>query len=205
MHHDLRDAPDREAALERRLTEAAQKPFALAQGPLIRGELMQLAETEHVLFVSMHHIVSDGWSMSILIDELSVLYRSFACNEADPLTPLPIQYADYALWQRQWLAGDVLQQQATYWRQALSGAPALLELPSDHPRPARQTYAGAQLDVLVDAEQVQALKALSQRHGMTLYMTLLASWAMLLSRLSGQGDVVIGSPPPTVGGLRPKG
>ncbi|WP_276320818.1 non-ribosomal peptide synthetase [Xanthomonas oryzae] len=194
MHHDLRDAPDREAALERRLTEAAQKPFALAQGPLIRGELMQLAETEHVLFVSMHHIVSDGWSMSILIDELSVLYRSFACNEADPLTPLPIQYADYALWQRQWLAGDVLQQQATYWRQALSGAPALLELPSDHPRPARQTYAGAQLDVLVDAEQVQALKALSQRHGMTLYMTLLASWAMLLSRLSGQGDVVIGSP-----------
>ncbi|AUI90618.1 hypothetical protein BVV10_11235 [Xanthomonas oryzae pv. oryzae] len=194
MHHDLRDAPDREAALERRLTEAAQKPFALAQGPLIRGELMQLAETEHVLFVSMHHIVSDGWSMSILIDELSVLYRSFACNEADPLTPLPIQYADYALWQRQWLAGDVLQQQATYWRQALSGAPALLELPSDHPRPERQTYAGAQLDVLVDAEQVQALKALSQRHGMTLYMTLLASWAMLLSRLSGQGDVVIGSP-----------
>ncbi|WP_031339750.1 condensation domain-containing protein, partial [Xanthomonas maliensis] len=194
MHHDLRDVPDREAALERLLAEAAQKPFVLEQGPLIRGELMRLAQTEHVLFVSMHHIVSDGWSMGILIDELSVLYRAFACDATDPLSPLPIQYTDYAAWQRQWLAGEVLQRQAAYWRQALSGAPALLELPSDHPRPARQTHAGAQLDVLVDAEQTQALKALSQRHGLTLYMTVLASWALLLSRLSGQDDVVIGSP-----------
>ncbi len=105
-----------------------------------------------------------------------------------------IQYADYASWQRQWLMGDVLEQQAIYWRETLSDAPVLLELPTDRARPARQNHAGAMLEVIVDPQQAQALKALSQRHGLTLYMTLLASWALLLSRLSGQDDVVIGSP-----------
>ncbi|WP_045739307.1 condensation domain-containing protein [Xanthomonas sp. MUS 060] len=131
-------------------------------------------------------------SMGILIDELSVLYRAFARGEADPLAPLPIQYADYASWQRQWLTGDVLEQQASYWRKTLSDAPVLLELPTDRPRPARQDHAGAMLEVIVDPQQAQALKALSQRHGLTMYMTLLASWALLLARLSGQDDVVIG-------------
>ncbi|WP_045761592.1 non-ribosomal peptide synthetase, partial [Xanthomonas albilineans] len=192
--HDLCDVQDRETALERLLADEAQTPFALECGPLIRGVLVQLAHDEHVLFVTMHHIVSDGWSMGILINELSVLYRAFARGEADPLSPLSIQYADYAHWQRQWLTGEVLQRQAAYWREALSGAPVLLELPTDRPRPAQQDHAGAMLEVVIGPQQAQALKALSQRHGLTLYMTLLASWALLLSRLSGQGDVVIGSP-----------
>ncbi|WP_425512945.1 non-ribosomal peptide synthetase, partial [Xanthomonas albilineans] len=192
--HDLRDVPDREAKLKRLLAEEAQAPFALEHGPLIRGVLIQLAHDEYALFVTMHHIVSDGWSMGILINELSVLYRAFAHGESNPLKPLPIQYADYASWQRQWLTGEVLQQQANYWREALSGAPVLLELPTDRPRPPRQDHAGATLEVVVEPQQLQALKELSQRHGLTLYMTLLASWALLLSRLSGQDDVVIGSP-----------
>ncbi|WP_230598529.1 non-ribosomal peptide synthetase, partial [Xanthomonas albilineans] len=192
--HDLRELVEREGALERLLADEAKAPFALERGPLIRGRLVQLADDESVLFVTMHHIVSDGWSLGILIDELSVLYRAFARGEADPLTPLPIQYADYASWQRQWLTGEVLDQQASYWRETLSGAPVLLELPTDRPRPARQDHAGATLEVVVGPQQAQALKALSQRHGLTLYMTLIASWALLLSRLSGQEDVVIGSP-----------
>ncbi|WP_045771256.1 condensation domain-containing protein, partial [Xanthomonas albilineans] len=175
--HDLRDMPEREAALEQLLAEEAQAPFALEHGPLIRGVLVQLSHDEHVLFVTMHHIVSDGWSMGILINELSALYRAFAHGESDPLKPLPIQYADYASWQRQWLAGEVLQQQATYWRETLSGVPVLLELPTDRPRPPRQDHAGATLEVVVEPQQLQALKELSQRHGLTLYMTLLASWA----------------------------
>ncbi|WP_045758617.1 condensation domain-containing protein, partial [Xanthomonas albilineans] len=97
------------------MAEEAQAPFALERGPLIRGVLVQLAHDEYVFFVTMHHIVSDGWSMGILINELSVLYRAFARGEADPLAPLPIQYADYASWQRRWLEGEVLQQQAAYW------------------------------------------------------------------------------------------
>ncbi|WP_155394568.1 condensation domain-containing protein, partial [Xanthomonas albilineans] len=192
--HDLRDVPECETALERLLTDEAQTPFALECGPLIRGVLVQLAQEEYVFFVTMHHIVSDGWSMGILINELSLLYRAFVRGEADPLPPLPIQYADYASWQRQWLTGEVLQQQANYWREALSGAPVLLELPTDRPRPAQQDHAGAMLEVVIGPQQAQALKELSQRHGLTLYMTLLASWALLLLRLSGQDDVVIGSP-----------
>ncbi|WP_266103416.1 non-ribosomal peptide synthetase, partial [Xanthomonas campestris] len=192
--HDLRGFPEREVVLEQLLAEAAQTSFALERGPLIRGVLARLADTEFVLFVAMHHIVSDGWSIAILIDELSALYKAFARGDADPLAPLPIQYADYASWQRQWMTGEVLQQQASYWRQALDGAPVLLELPTDHPRPAQQDHAGERLEVVVDRQQAQALKTLSQRHGSTLYTTLLASWAMLLSRLSGQHDVVIGTP-----------
>ncbi|WP_230598118.1 condensation domain-containing protein, partial [Xanthomonas albilineans] len=192
--HDLRDVPEREAKLEWLLAEEAQAPFALEHGPLIRGVLVRLADEESVLFVTMHHIVSDGWSMGILINELSVLYRAFARGEADPLVPLPIQYADYASWQRRWLEGEVLQRQVAYWREALSGAPVLLELPTDRPRPPRQDHAGATLEMVVEPQQLQALKELSQRHGLTMYMTLLASWALLLSRLSGQDDVVIGSP-----------
>ncbi|WP_022970981.1 non-ribosomal peptide synthetase, partial [Xanthomonas maliensis] len=192
--HDLRDVSGQKAMLEQVLHEAAQAPFALERGPLIRGVLVRLAETESVLFIAMHHIVSDGWSIALLIDELSALYQAFALGDADPLAPLPIQYADYASWHRQWMTGEVLQQQASYWRAALADAPVLLELPTDHPRPAQQDHTGALREVMIDPQQVQALKTLSRRHGLTLYMTLLASWAMLLSRLSGQDDVVIGSP-----------
>jgi len=161
---------------------------------LIRGRLLRVAEAEHVLLVTMHHIVSDGWSMEVLIRELSALYEAFARGAGDPLPPLPVQYVDYAACQRSWLEGGTGEQQARYWKEALAGAPVLLELPTDHARPAQQDYAGATAGVRLDAELTRRLKELSRRHGVTLYMTLLAGWAAVLSRLSGQQDVVIGSP-----------
>ncbi|MFN5524632.1 condensation domain-containing protein, partial [Bradyrhizobium sp.] len=172
----------------------ATAPFDLELGPLIRGRLVRLDVDEHVLLLTMHHIVSDGWSMGVLTRELGALYRAFAHGEADPLPPLAIQYGDYAVWQRRWLSGEGLARQGAYWKEALAGAPELLELPWDRPRPPEQNYAGAMVPVRLDAWLTGALKALSQRRGTTLYMTLLAGWAALLSRLSGQEDVVIGSP-----------
>src|SRR5689334_7363203 len=142
----------------------------------------------------MYHIVSDGWSMGVMVGELNALYRAYGRGEADPLPELEIQYADYAVWQRQWIEGEILQQQAAYWKTTLAGAPALLELPADHARPVEQSYAGAALPVVLEEKLTSGLKGLSRSHGTTLYMTLLAGWAILLMRLSGQQDVVIGSP-----------
>ena len=147
-----------------------------------------------MLLVTMHHIVSDGWSMGVLIDEFSRLYTAFSQGEADPLPALAVQYADYALWQRQWLSGAVLQGQLEYWREHLEGAPTVLELPTDHARPAVQDFRGASVGFHLDEELTRGLKALSQRQGTTLFMTLLASWAVLLGRLSNQDDIVIGTP-----------
>jgi non-ribosomal peptide synthetase component F/acyl carrier protein len=194
IEHDLRRHEEREGELDRLIAEEARTAFDLEQGPLIRGRLIRRAEDEHALLITMHHIVSDGWSMGVLIQELSALYGAFLCGEADPLPELPLQYADYAAWQRQWMTGDVLQQQADYWKTALSGAPALLELPADHVRPAEQNYAGAFARLELDEELTRGLKELSRRHGATLYMTLLAGWAALMGRLSGQDDVVVGTP-----------
>ena len=163
-------------------------------GPLIRGRLAQLKDDDHVLLVTMHHIVSDGWSMGILVSELSELYRAYRSGEAERLPELPVQYADYAAWQRQWLSGEVMERQSAYWKKALAGAPVLLELPADRPRPAQQDYAGGSIRVELGEELTGELKRLSLRHGTTLYMTLLAGWAALLARLSGQEDVVIGTP-----------
>jgi amino acid adenylation domain-containing protein len=196
LAHDLRELDEgaRAAALADLSAREACAPFDLSTGPLIRGRLLRLAEDEHVLLVTQHHIASDAWSIGVLIREVSALYAAFSRREPDPLPPLPIQYADYAVWQRQWLQGDVLRDQLEFWRTHLSGAPALLELPTDRPRPAVQTYAGDRVPVRLPAELTQALRALSQRHGTTLFMTLLAGWSALLSRLSGQDDVVIGTP-----------
>jgi amino acid adenylation domain-containing protein len=191
---DLSGHSDAEAEAERLAAEEARAPFDLAHGPLIRGRLVRLADDEHVLLVTMHHIVSDGWSMGVLVNEFSTLYAAFAQGLPDPLPPLPIQYADYAVWQRRWISGEVLQRQLDFWRNHLSGAPALLELPTDRPRPPVQDYAGASFCFELDAELRAKLKVLSQRHGTTLFMTLLATWAALLSRLSNQSDVVIGTP-----------
>ncbi len=193
-HVDLSSQPQPQSHLEHLAAEEANAPFDLAHGPLIRGRLLRFAEHDHVLLVTMHHIVSDAWSMSVLIGELSTLYAAFSENRPDPLPALPIQYADYAAWQRRWIAGDVLQRQLDFWRKHLSGAPALLDLPTDHPRPPVQDYAGASLDFELDGDLSAALKHLSRRHGATLFMTFLASWAALLSRLSGQDEVVIGTP-----------
>jgi amino acid adenylation domain-containing protein len=192
--HDFRAAPDAEEELGRLVVDEAGVPFDLARGPLIRGRLIRLANDDHVLLITMHHIVSDGWSMGIFTRELSALYGAFRGGRPDPLPPLPVQYADYAAWQRRWVEGEVLQRQADYWRETLSGAPELLELPTDRARPARQDFAGAAIRLVLDDELAAALKALGQRHGTTLYMTLLAGWAAVLARLSGQDDVVVGTP-----------
>ena len=193
-HVDLRGDAQPEQAMARLSQEEASAPFDLEHGPLIRGRLLRLAEHEHVLLVTMHHIVSDGWSMSVLINEFSALYAAFAAGRPDPLPALRIQYADYSAWQRRWLDGALLQRQQAFWSEHLAAAPALLELPTDRPRPPVQDYAGASVSFTLDAELSAGLNSLSQRHGSTLFMTLLAAWAALLGRLSGQTDVVIGTP-----------
>jgi hypothetical protein len=168
--------------------------FDLENGPLVRGRLVKCSDKEHVLLVTMHHIISDGWSMGVLVRELSVLYTAFQNNEPDPLPHLPIQYPDYAVWQRELVSGERLGEQADYWKTTLSGAPALLELPTDYTRPARQDYVGETIEVILEEDLTKQLKDFSQRQGITLYMTLLASFTILLSRLSGQKDVVVGTP-----------
>ncbi|XSS66377.1 non-ribosomal peptide synthase/polyketide synthase [Pseudomonas sp. B11] len=185
---------DSEAAVQAHISADALQPFDLEQGPLIRAQLLQRADDHHVLLLTMHHIVSDGWSMGVLTRELMALYEAFRHGQPDPLPPLALQYGDFAVWQRRWLSGEVLQQQSQYWQQALADAPALLMLPTDRPRPARQDYSGATLTLLLDVDLTAGLKALSQRHGTTLYMTMMAAWGALLCRLSGQDEVVIGSP-----------
>ncbi|MCR6479405.1 amino acid adenylation domain-containing protein [Variovorax sp. ZS18.2.2] len=190
-HEDLRGATD--AELERIAREEALRPFDLALGPLIRGRLLALGPDDHVLLVTMHHIVSDGWSGGVLANEFSALYRAFREGRPDPLPPLAIQYADFGMWQRQWLQGPLLQQQLQQWVAQLRGAPALLDLPTDRPRPPVQDYRGANIPIALDAALGEGLRALGQRHGTTLYMTMLAAWAVVLARLSGQEQVVIGS------------
>ncbi|HEY7769992.1 condensation domain-containing protein, partial [Longimicrobium sp.] len=194
VEHDLRDHPQAGAELRRLMAEEAGAPFDLARGPLIRGRLVRLAEDDHVLLVTMHHIVSDGWSMGVFTRELGALYDAFRRGDPDPLPALPIQYADYAVWQRRWVEGEVLREQAEYWQRALAGAPELLELPTDHARPLKQDFSGGVVNIALDEELTASLKALGQRHGATLFMTLLAGWAAVLGRLSGQDDVVVGTP-----------
>ena len=188
------EAKERRVSTRQALRQAMQEKFNLSQGPLIRGLLLKLQPEEHVLLLEMHHIVSDGWSMGVLVRELSALYEAFAQGQADPLPALPIQYADYAQWQRQWLTGERLGEQLAFWQTYLQGAPELLELPTDHPRPAVQSHAGAILGFELDSQLVQGLKALATRHGATLFMVLQAGWSVLLGRLAGQDDVVIGTP-----------
>ncbi|MFB4391905.1 MULTISPECIES: amino acid adenylation domain-containing protein [unclassified Pseudomonas] len=174
--------------------EQAGQPFDLTCQWPIRARLLRLGDDDHVLLVTVHHLVSDGWSMGVLTEEFSRLYQAFSQGRGDPLPPLARQYGDYSQWQRQWLQEQELQRQRAYWQAHLAGAPTCVTLPTDRPRPARQDYAGASLPVRIDADLTHALKALGQRHGTTLYMTLLAAWAVVVSRFSGQSEVVIGSP-----------
>ncbi|NAP24843.1 amino acid adenylation domain-containing protein [Pseudomonas syringae] len=194
--HDLRplDSAAQHEAVERLAREEALAPFDLSSGPLIRGRLVQLSETEHILLVTQHHIVYDGWSTGVLLHEIGMLYRAFSQGLADPLPALAFQYVDYAAWQRQWLQGETLHTQVEFWRQHLSGAPALLELPTDHRRPPLRSYAGGRVSLALSPALTAGLRQLGQRHGATLFMTLLAGWSSLLSRFSGQDDVVIGTP-----------
>ncbi|WNW10395.1 non-ribosomal peptide synthase/polyketide synthase [Pseudomonas sp. DTU_2021_1001937_2_SI_NGA_ILE_001] len=192
VEHDLRGQPAE--AVEQQRAEEARTPFDLGTGPLVRGRLLRIADDEHLLLVTQHHIVSDGWSVAVMIGEFNRLYAAFCQGQADPLPPLALQYADYAAWQQQQLQGERLQHQLEFWQQHLRGAPALLELPTDRPRPAEQSYRGAALAVQLPAELSQRLRQFSQQHGLTPFMTLLGAWSILLSRLSNQAQVVVGTP-----------
>ncbi|WP_308375870.1 condensation domain-containing protein, partial [Serratia marcescens] len=173
--HDLRgqqDAQSQARQLAQRLTEA---PFDLTQGPLVRAALIRLADEEHLFLLICHHIISDGWSTGILLRELGALYGAFRRSDADPLPPLPLQYPDYAAWQRRYLTPERLAAQAQYWRETLSDAPALLTLPTDRPRPTVQSFSGGEVPIAIDAELTQALRQFSRQHGGTLFMTVLAA------------------------------
>nr|MDZ8004741.1 amino acid adenylation domain-containing protein [Nostoc sp. DedSLP05]MDZ8101218.1 amino acid adenylation domain-containing protein [Nostoc sp. DedSLP01] len=185
---------EQEIATQELAQQQAIEPFNLANEPLVRATLVVLSETEFVLSLCMHHIVSDGWSMGVFVQELAALYNSYSQGQPPLLAPLPIQYADFAIWQRQWLQGDVLQTQLSYWQQQLKDAPALLSLPTDRPRPAVQTFAGTNQEFALSLELTQRLTKLSQEQGVTLFMTLLAAYDTLLYRYSGQEDILVGSP-----------
>jgi len=185
------DEAEREAEARRVGKEEAQRPFDLSAGPLLRASVLRLSEQEHVLLCTMHHIISDGWSMGVLIREVTTLYEAYATGQLSPLPELEIQYADFAHWQREWLQGEVLERQLGYWKQQLEGAPALLELPTDYPRPAVQTFRGSHQSLTIPAELSRGLKDLTQRSGVTLFMTLLAAFQTWLSRYSGQDDIVV--------------
>jgi amino acid adenylation domain-containing protein len=188
------EVAERETVLHQQAQQEAITPFNLEIAPLIRCSLLQLSATEYVFLLTMHHIVSDGWSIGVFIQELSSLYQAFGAGEPSPLIELPIQYADFAVWQRQWLSGEVLETQLNYWLSQLQGAPDLLKIPTDRPRPSVQTYRGATQSFTLSTDLTQKLQTLSRESGTTLFTTLLAAFATLLYRYSGQEDILIGSP-----------
>ncbi|MBD2385754.1 non-ribosomal peptide synthetase [Cylindrospermum sp. FACHB-282] len=192
---DIQSLPpkERETEAQRLATEEAQLPFDLSQGPLVRVTLLKLGATEYLLLWTMHHIVCDGWSFGVIIRELMALYQSFAQGQPSPLPELPIQYADFALWQRQWLQKEVLDAQVSYWKRQLSNGPKLLDLMTDRPRPVVQSYSGARQSLVLSQPLTEALKALSQESKATLFMTLLAAFNTLLYRYSGQDDILVGT------------
>jgi amino acid adenylation domain-containing protein len=192
---DLQTFPveERQTHQQRLTAAAAEQPFDLAEGNLLRAQLLRLEDAEHLLLLTLHHIIADGWSIGVLLRELGTLYAAFAAGEPSPLPELPIQYADFAQWQRQWFQGAALQPQLDYWQQQLADLPAL-ELPLDRPRPPMQTYRGATQVLELSLELSQALETLSQQAGVTLFITLLAALQTLLYRYTGQTDIAIGSP-----------
>ncbi len=191
---DLQKLPQKERhkKVQQLVNQEAQRPFNISKGPLFRATLLQLGPESHILVLTMHHIISDAWSKGIFNKELSTLYTAFSQGQPSPLAPLPIQYTDFAHWQRQWLTGKILEKQLDYWKQQLAGAPALLELPTD--RPAIQRYQGQTESLQLSASVTRQLKTLSQQSGTTLFMTLLSVFAILLYRYTGQNDIMIGTP-----------
>lgn len=171
-----------------------ESPFDLARGPLLRVHLLQLAEDEQVLLVTLHHIISDGWSIDILSREVVALYEAFSQGQPSPLTELPLQYVDFAVWQKQWLQGEALETQLSYWRQRLGDNTPPLQLPADRAPSDVPSYRGANQNAVVSKDLTQALRALSRREGATLFMTMVAAFKLLLSRLSGQEDIIVGTP-----------
>ncbi|WP_339915800.1 condensation domain-containing protein, partial [uncultured Brevundimonas sp.] len=190
----LETGEDRDAVLRARAAAHAAAPFDLATEPLLRLTLLRIGESRQVLLVNLHHIAADGWSLGVLVRDLSALYAAALADEPCALPPLPVQYADYAAWQRDWLSGAVLEQQIAYWRDRLADAPALLELPADRPRPATRTCRGGHRALTLAPELTDRLEAFSRAKGVTLFMTLLAGFKTLLHRYSGQQDILVGSP-----------
>ncbi len=188
------DEVEREAEARRLATQEAQKPFDLANGPMLRATLLRLGDEDHIALLTMHHIASDGWSLGVLVREVVTLYEAFSAGRPSPLPDLSVQYADFAVWQREWLRGEELERQVGYWRGQLAGAPPVMELPTDRPRTALQSLQSAAAPLELSASLTDALRALSRREGATLFMTLLAGWQTLLARYSGQDEVVVGAP-----------
>ncbi|MDE2471739.1 MAG: AMP-binding protein, partial [Bradyrhizobium sp.] len=191
---DLADHAARAAEAHRLALQHAERRFDLTLGPLFRATLIRLSASEHLLLINLHHIISDGWSQGVLIQEIGALYSAFVEGRPSPLRELAIQYADYAVWQREWLQGEVLDRQIDYWMGRLSGVLAALALPAVRARPAVQSFLGATEPFALPRELADQLEALSRREGVTLYMALLAAFSLLLSRYSGQDDIVVGSP-----------
>ena len=193
--HELQDVaePEQSAEVRRLTSEEAHRPFDLAQGPLIRATLLKLAAEEHLLIVAMHHIASDGWSMGVFYRELTSHYRAFAGGKTPALPVLPIQYADYAVWQRQWLQGEVIDKQISYWKQQLANAPALMDLKTSRPPDEMVPNHGGYERLVLAPEVSEALKALSRREGVTLFMTLLAAFNAWLGYYAEREDVAVGS------------
>ncbi|MBV9927464.1 MAG: amino acid adenylation domain-containing protein [Acidobacteria bacterium] len=193
---DLRHLADgtQEAEAQRMTQEEGQLPFDLATGPLLRVSLLRLRDDEHLALVTLHHIISDGWSVGRLVDEVATLYDAYRQGHPSPLAELPIQYGDYAVWQRGWLQGEVLGEQLAYWRRQLGGALPALDLPTDRPRPAVQSFRGANQWLYLSEELTAALKKQCLQEGVTLYMLLLAAFQTLLHRYTGQDDITVGSP-----------
>jgi acyl carrier protein len=182
----------REAEALRTAKEEVQQPFDLERGPLLRTLLLKLSETRYLLVLTLHHIVTDGWSMGVLVRELGLAYDAFSAGKPSPLPPLSIQYGDFAQWQRGWLQGDVVAGQLQFWRQKLAGS-AMLQLPTDRARPPVQTWHGATEEFCYSADLLKGLTALGRREGVTLFMTLLAAFQVLLSRYADQDEVSVGT------------
>ncbi|HEU4881008.1 MAG TPA: amino acid adenylation domain-containing protein [Longimicrobium sp.] len=193
---DLSSLPEEERHEEagRLAEQSANEPFDLEAGPLFRASLVKLADEEHLLLVNLHHAIGDGWSIRVLLGEIATLHAAYRRGEDSPLAPLPVQYADYAAWQREWLSGPVLDAQLAYWRGALSGAHPMLALPTDRARPEVQGHRGASESIWIAPEDAARLAELARREGSTLFMVLLAALDVVLARWSGQQDVVIGTP-----------
>ncbi|AXG82293.1 amino acid adenylation domain-containing protein [Streptomyces paludis] len=193
---DLSGLPgaDGEARLDALRRAEAAAPFDLGRGPLGRGRLVVLAEDHHVLLLTFHHTVFDGWSLTVLLRELGVIYPALRRGMADPLPPLPLQYADHAARQREWMSGAECAAQAAHWQRNLAGAPALLEPPADRPRPPEQDHRGDRVAISLDRELTSGLRSLARRGGGTLFVAVLTGWSIVLSRLTGQTDVVVGTP-----------
>ena len=191
---DLTDLSDKEIKISKLIEQEAEKPFNLEQDLLLRTTLLKLKDLEHIVLFTTHHIVSDGWSMGILVQELATLYQAFLAAKPSPLLELPIQYADFAIWQRDYLQGEVLDKQLNYWKQQLGDNPLILNLPTDYLRPNKLTYRGATESFVLSGSLTKGIKNLSQKEGVTLFMTLIAAFKLLLHRYSVQDEIVVGTP-----------